>query len=42
MTNNEYLANELAAIGIRFSPASKEHHVIDAIIEILAEQDRAK
>lgn len=37
MTNNEYLASELASIGITFPPESREHRVIESIIEILLE-----
>ena len=38
MTNSEYLADELAAIGIAFPPESREHTVIRSVIEILMEQ----
>lgn len=37
MMNNAYLATELAGIGIRFESESREHRVIESIIEILLE-----
>ena len=37
MTINEYLAAELARIGIRFAPESREHRVIGTVIEVLTE-----
>lgn len=37
MSNNGYLATELAGIGVRFEPESREHRVIVSVIEILME-----
>lgn len=35
MSNNEYLAYELAYICIRYMPESREHRVLEAVIDIL-------
>ena len=42
MTNNEYLADELSRIGIRYAPESREHRVIEDIVDILMEPGRGK
>ena len=39
MSNNIYLASELAGIGIRFEPESREHRVIESVIELLMERN---
>jgi len=42
MTVIEYLANELAVIGVRFMPESREHRVIESVIEILMDRQDQK
>jgi len=42
MNSNSYLASELASIGVRFAPESKEHEVIKCIIEILTDQEHSQ
>ena len=38
MTNNEYLADILASIGVQYDPESTEHKAIESVIEILTDR----